>query len=169
LSHGILNEIYFPRVDAACTRDLGLLVTDGSGFFSEEKRDCRFEVTPVEFGIPAFHLINTEKNGTYQIEEEIFADPHRNVVLPQIRFVESAEPRSTTAPSSLRYQVYALLAPHLGTPVSTIPAGWAITRAYPCCLPKFPLDSPLPLPVPYAGKNVGGICRLFRWLARALA
>jgi glucoamylase len=44
LSHGILNEIYYPRVDMACTRDLGLLVTDGKSFFSEEKRHCKFEV-----------------------------------------------------------------------------------------------------------------------------
>jgi len=29
LSHGILNEVYFPRVDMACTRDMGFLVTDG--------------------------------------------------------------------------------------------------------------------------------------------
>jgi glucoamylase len=32
LSHGILNEVYYPRVDQACLRDLGLLVTDGRGF-----------------------------------------------------------------------------------------------------------------------------------------
>ncbi|MGB7131176.1 MAG: hypothetical protein WBD59_10220, partial [Candidatus Sulfotelmatobacter sp.] len=38
LSHGILNEVYFPRVDQACTRDCGFLVTDGKSFFSEEKR-----------------------------------------------------------------------------------------------------------------------------------
>ena len=43
LSHGILNEVYFPRVDQACTRDHGLIVTDGSSFFSEEKRHCKFE------------------------------------------------------------------------------------------------------------------------------
>ena len=29
LSHGILNEVYYPRVDHACTRDLGFIVTDG--------------------------------------------------------------------------------------------------------------------------------------------
>ena len=40
LSHGILNEVYFPRVDQACTRDLGFIVTDGKAFFSEEKRHC---------------------------------------------------------------------------------------------------------------------------------
>src|SRR6185437_14858498 len=27
ISHGILNEVYYPRVDQANTRDLGLLVT----------------------------------------------------------------------------------------------------------------------------------------------
>src|SRR6202035_182183 len=42
LSHGILNEVYYPRVDQACTRDLGLLVTGANGYFSEEKRHCTF-------------------------------------------------------------------------------------------------------------------------------
>src|SRR5580704_14301733 len=32
LSHGILNEVYFPRVDQACTRDMGFIVTDGNSF-----------------------------------------------------------------------------------------------------------------------------------------
>jgi len=48
LSHGILNEVYFPRVDQACTRDLGLIITDGHSYFSEEKRHCSFENTPIE-------------------------------------------------------------------------------------------------------------------------
>jgi glucoamylase len=38
-SHGIFNEIYYPRIDQACVRDMGLIVTDGVDFFSEEKRD----------------------------------------------------------------------------------------------------------------------------------
>ena len=32
ISHGIVNEIYYPRVDQACVRDLGLIVTDGDSF-----------------------------------------------------------------------------------------------------------------------------------------
>ena len=36
LSHGILNEIYYPRLDCACIRDMGLIVTDVNEFFSEE-------------------------------------------------------------------------------------------------------------------------------------
>ena len=38
VSHGIVNEIYYPRVDQACVRDLGLIVTDGDTFFAEVKR-----------------------------------------------------------------------------------------------------------------------------------
>jgi len=36
ISHGIVNEVYFPRVDQACTRDMGFLVTNGLDFFSVE-------------------------------------------------------------------------------------------------------------------------------------
>ena len=106
LSHGILNEIYFPRVDQACTRDQGLLVTDGASFFSEEKRHCKFENLPLEPGIPAYELINTELQGRYRIEKEVLSDPYRNVVLQKIRFLPLQGKLSD-------YHVYALLAPHL--------------------------------------------------------
>jgi glucoamylase len=59
ISHGILNEVYFPRVDQACTRDLGLIVTNGRDFFSEEKRHCTFENQPFEPGIPSPTLTAT--------------------------------------------------------------------------------------------------------------
>ena len=36
ISHGILNEIYFPRVDQACTRDMGFIITDGKNFFATD-------------------------------------------------------------------------------------------------------------------------------------
>src|SRR5580700_754524 len=75
LSHGILNEVYFPRVDQACTRDLGLLITDGNSYFSEEKRNCTFEHRPFEPGVPAFELIHYEIGGHYRIYKEIFTDP----------------------------------------------------------------------------------------------
>ena len=41
LSHGIFDEIYYPREDQACTRDMGLIITSGTDFFSEEKRQTR--------------------------------------------------------------------------------------------------------------------------------
>src|SRR5215475_3253814 len=105
-SHGILNEIYFPRVDQACTRDQEFIVTDGQSYFSEEKRNCKFAIRPLEPGVPAFSLINTELEGRYRIHKEILTDPYRNVVLQKIRF-------EALKGSLADYRLYALLAPHL--------------------------------------------------------
>ncbi|MGB9238798.1 MAG: glucan 1,4-alpha-glucosidase, partial [Terriglobales bacterium] len=71
LSHGILNEIYYPRVDQACTRDFGLIVTDGAGFFAEEKRDCASETTTMEDGVPAFEVVSTHVGGRFRITKHI--------------------------------------------------------------------------------------------------
>jgi len=106
ISHGILNEVYFPRVDQACTRDLGFLVTNGRDFFSEEKRHCTFENKPFEPGVPVFELTNTEVSGRYRIYKEILTDPYRNVVLQKVRF----EPLQGSLSD---YRLYALLSPHL--------------------------------------------------------
>ncbi|MFZ0818202.1 MAG: hypothetical protein WAM78_21930 [Candidatus Sulfotelmatobacter sp.] len=86
ISHGIVNEVYFPRVDQACTRDMGFIVTNGRDFFSEEKRHCTFENKPFEPGVPAFELVNTDNSGRYRISKEVLTDPYRNVVLQKIRF-----------------------------------------------------------------------------------
>ena len=40
VGHGILNEVYWPRVDRPQIRDLGFIVADGAGFWSEVKRDA---------------------------------------------------------------------------------------------------------------------------------
>ena len=68
LSHGILDEIYHPRLDWACTRDMGLIVTDGQEFFSEEKRHARSQVAYLASGVPAYRLTNTCMEGRYRIE-----------------------------------------------------------------------------------------------------
>jgi len=106
LSHGILNEIYYPEVDQACTRDLGLIVTNGRDFFSEEKRDARSEVIYPMAGVPAYNLVNRCLDGRYRIEKEIITDPQLDVVLQRTRFVPLRE-------SLMTYRVHALLAPHL--------------------------------------------------------
>jgi glucoamylase len=106
LSHGILNEIYYPRVDHACTRDLGFIVTDGRSYFSEEKRDTRSETSQVSPGIPAYRLHNTATDGRYRIEKEILTDPWRDVVMQRVRFV----PLQGTLAD---FRLFVLLAPHL--------------------------------------------------------
>ncbi len=106
LSHGILNEVYFPRVDQACTRDMGFIVTNGRDFFSEEKRNCSFENRPFEPDVPAFCLTNTCNSGRYRIHKQVLSDPYRNVVLQKVRF----EPLQGSLSD---YRLYALLSPHL--------------------------------------------------------
>ncbi|HTM40235.1 MAG TPA: glucan 1,4-alpha-glucosidase [Terriglobales bacterium] len=106
LSHGIVNEIYFPRVDIACTRDLGLIVTDGRFYFSEEKRHAASGVNYLAPGVPAYRLVNTAMDGRYRIEKEICTDPCRHVCLQKIRF----QPLQGQLAD---YHVYVLLAPHL--------------------------------------------------------
>ena len=107
LSHGILNEVYFPTVDKACIRDMGLIVTNGSDLFSEEKRHTLHETSQVNPGIPAFHIKNTCTQGNYNIEKEVLSDPNSDVILHQIRFT----PLKGTIDD---YHLYVLLAPHLG-------------------------------------------------------
>jgi glucoamylase len=107
LSHGILNEIYYPQVDQACVRDLGLIVTDGHDFFSEEKRQTEHQVSYLVEGVPAYRLTNTCEQGRYRIEKEVLADPQRDAVLQQVRFVPLQGTMSD-------YLLYTLLAPHLG-------------------------------------------------------
>jgi glucoamylase len=106
LSHGILNEVYYPRVDHACTRDLGFIVTDGETYFSEEKRDACSETSTIAPGIPAYRIHNTAVDGRYRIEKEVFTDPWRDVVLQRVRFVPL---RGRLAD----FRLYVLLAPHL--------------------------------------------------------
>ena len=106
LSHGILNEIYYPRIDQACTRDFGLIVTDGQSFFSEEKRDASSTLEPIADGVPAFAITSTCNRGRYRLKKLVLTDPDRDVVLQRIDF-EALEG------SIANYHLYALLAPHL--------------------------------------------------------
>ncbi|MBY0525647.1 MAG: glucan 1,4-alpha-glucosidase [Gemmataceae bacterium] len=107
LSHGIFDEIYYPRIDQACVRDMGLLVSNGKDFFSEEKRDTKSQVSFLEEGVPAYRLVNTCSQGRYRIEKEILSDPRRSVVLQQTKFVAMQGTLSD-------YALYVLLSPHLG-------------------------------------------------------
>lgn len=107
LSHGIFNEIYFPDVDSPCTRDMGMIVTAGSEFFSEEKRHTTHEIAQLAPGVPAFRLRNTCAHGRYRIEKHILTSGRHDAVLQRTRF----EPLAGALGD---YRLYVLLAPHLG-------------------------------------------------------
>jgi glucoamylase len=105
ISHGILNEIYAPRLDTACIRDFGFIVT-AKDYFSEEKRDTQHTVEMIEDGVPAFRLVSTSFDGRYRISKTVFSDPVREVVLQQVYFEALVG-----APSD--YDVHVIIAPHL--------------------------------------------------------
>jgi len=107
ISHGILNEIYYPQVDQACTRDLSLLVTDGKDFFSEEKRDTAHHIKLIAKGVPGYHLTNSCKGHHYRIEKEIISDPFRDTLLQRIQFFPMNKKRKD-------FKLFMLLAPHIG-------------------------------------------------------
>ncbi|MBA3833637.1 MAG: glucoamylase [Chthoniobacterales bacterium] len=107
ISHGIVNEIYYPHVDQPNTRDLQFLITDGESFCHEERRDLDHQIECPEEGALLYRLTNTDRAGRYRIIKEIAADPHSSVLLVQTR----VEILDDSLGEKLR--VFALLAPHL--------------------------------------------------------
>ncbi|HEY5312242.1 MAG TPA: glycoside hydrolase family 15 protein, partial [Pirellulales bacterium] len=106
LNRGILTEVFHPTVDSACTRDLGLLITDRQEFFSEEKCDTHSEVSYLADGVPAFHVVNTCARGRYRVEKRVLTDSFRPTLLQEVTFQPLTGKLSD-------YAVYALLNPHL--------------------------------------------------------
>jgi glucoamylase len=107
LSHGIINEIYFPHVDTPNTRDLQFLITDGETFCHEEKRDLLHRTEYPEQNALLYRLTNSDREGRYRLVKEIVVDPHSSVLLMHTRL----EIMDTRLRGKLR--LYALLAPHM--------------------------------------------------------
>jgi glucoamylase len=107
LSHGIVNEIYFPHVDSPNTRDLQFLITDGESFCHEERRDLLHQAEYPEQNSLLYRLTNSDREGRYRLVKEIVVDPHSSVLLMHTR-LEILDP---TLRGKLR--LYALLAPHM--------------------------------------------------------
>jgi len=82
IGHGIVDEIYHPRIDTACTRDMGLLLS-GEGMFLEEKRDARSSVEWFAPGVPGFVVVNELPDGL-RVTKEILTDPERHVLLQRV-------------------------------------------------------------------------------------
>ena len=106
VSHGILNEIYFPTIDRPQTRDMEFLITDGETFFHEEKRDLEHEFAYIDSDALGVRIINRDREGRYSITKEIINDPHYPVVLIHTRLEGKPDILS-------RLKLYALMSPHV--------------------------------------------------------
>ncbi|HEY0030007.1 MAG TPA: glucan 1,4-alpha-glucosidase [Bacteroidia bacterium] len=108
ISHGILNEIYYPQVDQACTRDVTMIVTDGKHFFSDEQRHTSHTIKTLGKGVPGYHIVNSCNRHYYKIEKEIISDPLRDTVLQRVHFYPTNNNKKKD------FKLFVLLAPHLG-------------------------------------------------------
>ena len=106
ISHGVLNEIYYPTIDHPQVRDLELLLTDGETFLHEEKRDLESEIACIEEDALGYRVISSDPAARYRIIKEIISDPHQPSVLIHVRLEGDHK-------CLRRLRVYALLAPHL--------------------------------------------------------
>ena len=107
LSHGIINEVYYPHVDTPNTRDLQFLITDGETFCHEEKKDLEHLTEYPEHSALLYRLTNSDHKGRYRIIKEIIGEPHSSVLLVHTR-LEILDPKLRG-----KLRLYALLAPHL--------------------------------------------------------
>ena len=107
LSHGIIDEIYYPHVDQPNTRDFQFLITDGETFCHEEKRDLVHQIEYPERDCVFYRLINSDPQGRYRLIKHVLTDPHRSVLLLHTKI----EVRDKSLRGKLR--LYALLAPHI--------------------------------------------------------
>jgi glucoamylase len=106
VSHGILNEIYYPTIDRPQIRDMEFLFTDGETFFHEEKRDLKYEFSYIDSDALGVRIESHDCDNRYKVIKEIINDPHYPVVL--IRTRVEGDPDFLS-----RLQIYALLSPHI--------------------------------------------------------
>ncbi len=98
---GIVNEVYYPRIDIPQIRDLGFIVADGKGFWVEVKRMYRHTLALAGPGVPAVSIVHRHER--FELSLRIAPSRDRDVLLVEIEL---------TGDEALR--PYVLLAPHLG-------------------------------------------------------
>ena len=105
--NGIVTEVYYPTIDRPQLRDLQYLITDGSTFFQEEKRDLKISVERISDHALGYRCTNTDPEGRYTITKEVIGDPHLPCLLQHTRI--SGADKSFLA----NLKIFALCAPHL--------------------------------------------------------
>jgi glucoamylase len=101
IGKGIINEVYYPRVDIPQIRDLGFIVADDLGFWVEVKRLESHDLKYAGPGIPAIEIVH--KHARFKLKLRVVLDSQRDVLLVEVQL---------SGDKTLR--PYVLLAPHLG-------------------------------------------------------
>lgn len=100
---GVLNEVYYPRIDTPCTRELYLMVTGPNGFISDERTDAEHQVEWLADGVPGFKITTRCNKDHYSAEKTFITDDRLNVALQHVQFSHLAE----------GHRVFVYVNPHL--------------------------------------------------------
>lgn len=101
VGQGIINEVFYPRVDIPQIRDLGFIIADGKGFWAEVKRVSNYRAHLVAPGVPAVEV--THEHPRYKLQLRLSPSSQHDVLAIEIRLEGDPDLRP-----------YVLLAPHLG-------------------------------------------------------
>ena len=108
IGFGIINEVYYPRVDIPQIRDLGFIVAGPDGFWSEVKRNEHYTLRRLAPGVPAVEIVHEHER--YTLRLRVTPDPRRDVLAIECRL----EPAPAEAGGDGELRLYVLVAPHLG-------------------------------------------------------
>jgi glucoamylase len=101
VAQGIVTEVYYPRPDIPQLKDLGFIVADNAGFWTEVRRLDDYDVRWLDDAIPAITV--THRHARFSLVIRLCADSIRDVLLVDF---------SLQGDSALR--LYVLAAPRLG-------------------------------------------------------
>jgi glucoamylase len=82
LGFGIVNEVYYPRLDIPQIRDLGFIVADGRGFWVEVKRLQNYSLRLLAPGTPAVEIVHTHQRFTLTLR--VTPDSERDVLAIEV-------------------------------------------------------------------------------------
>jgi glucoamylase len=107
ITNGAITEGLYPDVSTANLKALGLLVTDGKTFLSDEMTDATYSVERLDGRTPAFRVTSTDKQGRWAATKQVVADPQSNAIVFTVSF-------SALKGRPEDYQLYLLYTPRIG-------------------------------------------------------
>ncbi len=96
IGRGIINEVYWPRVDRPQIRDLGFIVADDAGFWSEVKRDARQRIRQERPGVPAITMVH--EHDAYRLTLRVCTDTFADVLRIEAALEDRRVGRHASAP-----------------------------------------------------------------------
>ena len=79
IGQGLLNEVFYPRIDIPQIRDLNFVVADGKNYWSDLRQENSYELEELEPGLPL--IVCHHRNPKFNLSLRICPDLCRDVIL----------------------------------------------------------------------------------------